>query len=58
MSKVMETLILGVAIIFFCAGMYSVSASRVFPRWARLPIHWDSWEWEKKKQNRKRKRKR
>ena len=41
MSKVdvVETLILGVALILLCAGIYFVSASRIFPPGYRLPMH-------------------
>ena len=51
MSKVdvVETLILGIALMLLCAGVYFISASRVFPPGYRLPMH---------RRNRKRNRKR
>ena len=41
MSKVdvVETLILGAALILLCTGVYFVSASRIFPPSYRLPMH-------------------
>ena len=41
MSKVdvVETVILGLAILFLFAGVYFISASRVFPPSYRLPMH-------------------
>lgn len=38
-ADVIEVLILGVALMFLCAGVYFVSASRIFPPGYRLPMH-------------------